>query len=140
MEYSLGILKPDCLERDLVDHVFGMIKNVGLEVVVCKKLHLAVEDIYKFYYEYKYENFFDGLIQSLTCGNVIAYIVRGENAIDRLNTLVGRTDPAKATPNTIRELGESIRKNLVHSSEDKESFLREASLIFSDQELNEIIK
>mgnify|MGYP001562269068 CR=1 FL=1 len=136
--FSLGLLKPDCTERDLLDTALQMVRAAGLEIVALKPIKMTAEDVVAFYPQVLKEEFFDEMSLFLQSGISIAYIVKGEDAIGILDELVGETDPADAEPGTIRSMGESIRRNLAHSSDGQESFLREASVIWSDDELERI--
>ena len=58
----------------------------------------------------------------------------GEEAIERVRTLNGATNPAVAEPGTIRaDYGSSVRRNAVHASDSPESAARELALWFGDQ-------
>jgi len=49
-------------------------------------------------------------------------VVEGKNAIKVVRTLVGATNPAEATPGTIRgDFGLDVGRNLVHASDSKKS-------------------
>ncbi|MHA1616357.1 MAG: nucleoside-diphosphate kinase [Candidatus Njordarchaeales archaeon] len=88
------------------------------------------------------------LIKFITSSPVVALVVEGENAIERMRKLAGYTDPAKAEKGTIRgDFGiDSIAKaneekrateNLVHVSGSKEEAEREVKLWFKPEELFE---
>jgi len=137
-EFSLGLLKPDCAERNLTEPILQMVRDIGLELVLVRTLHLTDADIKKFYQKIVHEDYFDEMSVFLRSGSVTAYVVKGQDAITRLNKLVGFNVPSLAEAGTIRSLGYDIRHNLAHSSENREDFLREASVIFSEAELIEI--
>jgi nucleoside-diphosphate kinase len=86
------------------------------------------------------------LIKSITSSPVVALVVEGENAVERMRKLAGYTDPSKAEKGTIRgDFGvDSIAKaneerrateNLVHVSGDKAEAEREVKLWFKQEEL-----
>ena len=133
--FSLGLLKPDCQSRRLIDKILHMIVDAGLEIVAIKTVRLNSTQIKAFYSQCIGEDYFEEMSSFLQSGYVTAYIVRAEDAISRLNSLVGKTDPKFARPGTIRALGIDIRHNLAHSSESHKEFLKEARIIFSDKEL-----
>lgn len=83
------------------------------------------------------------MIDFLTSGKVVAFVLEGEDAIQRARKLGGYTDPSKAEPGSIRgDLGmDSISKanrerravrNLVHLSSSKEEARRELKLWFPE--------
>ncbi|MFO7701261.1 MAG: nucleoside-diphosphate kinase, partial [Acidimicrobiia bacterium] len=67
----------------------------------------------------------------ITSGPVVAMEWSGEGAIDVARTLMGVTNPAHASPGTIRgDLGLEITHNIVHGSDSPESAKRELSIFF----------
>ena len=136
--FSLGLLKPDCTLRHLTKTIMEMILETGLEIVATKTLFLSASDVEAFYVSCITENFFAEMSLFLQSGPTIAYLVRGNEAITRLNKLVGSTDPVDALPGTIRRMGTDIRHNLAHSSQDSLNFLREATIIFNRDELETV--
>ena len=136
--FSLGLLKPDCTARNLLIAALQMVKSTGLNLIALKPIKMTAEDVKNFYNKIHDEEFFDEMSLFLQSGVCIAYIVTGDDAIGVLNKLVGATDPKDAETGTIRKMGEDIRHNLAHSSRNREDFLREASVIWSDEELEKI--
>ncbi|MDP3052334.1 MAG: nucleoside-diphosphate kinase [bacterium] len=131
--YSLGLLKPDCIQRGLTETILEMVRATGLEIVATRTLTLTKENVEIFYKGYREDDYFDSLLQFMQSGPVIGFIVKGENAIEVLNELVGFTEPSKAKPGTIRAMGIDVCYNLAHSSHSKLDFLREAKVIFCEQ-------
>jgi nucleoside-diphosphate kinase len=61
----------------------------------------------------------------------LALRLTGDNAQPRLRQLVGATNPADATPGTVRAMyGKSLQENAVHASDSPESAARELGIIF----------
>lgn len=137
-ECSLGLLKPDCIQRGLTDTILEMVRRTGLKIVAIKTLTLTKENIEIFYANCRNEDFFDGLSEFMQSGQVIAYIVQGENARAVLTELVGFGEPSWSKVGTVRSMGKDIRHNLAHSSRNKDDFLREVSVIFTKEELRGI--
>lgn len=86
------------------------------------------------------------LVDFLTAGPVIAMVLEGENAIQKIRDLAGHTVPIKADPGTIRgdHSDDSAVKanaenraisNLVHASGDKTEADFEINLWFKPEEL-----
>jgi len=85
----------------------------------------------RFYAEHEGKGFFPDLVRYITGGPVIAVQLAGENAVERLRLLVGKTNPADAAPGTIRAMfGSSLQENAVHASDSDGSAARELGLIF----------
>ena len=67
---------------------------------------------------------------------VIVSVWEGDNAIAKVRSIIGATDPQKAAPGTIRnQFGESIQRNLVHASDSKETAEAEIRRFFKKEEL-----
>jgi nucleoside-diphosphate kinase len=58
------------------------------------------------------------------------------DAVARLRTVIGATDPAEAAPGTIRKLyAESKGRNAIHASDSAENAAREVAFFFPEGEL-----
>ena len=137
MNYSFGLLKPDCLERGLVEQAFGLIEKQGLRIVFQKKHRLSIQDVFFLYQRCIGKEFFGIMTDFLTSNDSLLYVVVSETEIDvpkLLNHIVGETNPTKAEPNTLRSLGESICRNIAHSAENHEVFLREVGHFLNKEE------
>jgi nucleoside-diphosphate kinase len=65
-------------------------------------------------------------------------VVQGDDAIAVVRNVVGSTNPATATPGTIRgDLGLQVSRNVVHASDSPASADREIGLWFPDGDLLE---
>jgi len=61
---------------------------------------------------------------------ILALVFEGPDAITNIRTVLGPTDPAKASPGTIRkEFGTSIMVNGAHASDAPENALREIGIV-----------
>lgn len=141
MKYSFGVLKPDCLKRGLVEDVFGLVRSGGLDIVFSRRQMLTTSDAEFLYSRCKESDFFQGLIEFMTSGEVIIYIVKSEDqicAIDSLNRVTGHTNPADAKPQTLRNLGISIRENIAHSTADESTFWSEVNYFLTENEISEL--
>lgn len=138
MNYSGGILKPDCIERGLEDTVFSLIKSAGLDIVLIKRLWLSLSEIRVIYDHCIDKPYFDGLANFMMSNEVVYYVISGKdkNVHKVLDRVVGHTDPKKSEVGTIRKMGKNIRYNLIHSTSNDKTFLREVRLLLTEQELN----
>lgn len=140
MEYSLGVLKPDCIERNLISEVLKMIEIPGLKVVAGKRLRLTQDNIDVLYARNIDKDFYLEMSLFLCSDDVYVYVVKGDDAINRLNEIVGDTDPQNAKNGTIRnKYGQSVRRNITHSSMNEESFWKELNVFFSKEEICSIL-
>ena len=131
MSLSLGLLKPDCIKRNLQEKVLTMIKFSNLKIVKIKTVQLKEQDIDIIWSSCKNEYFYNDMIKFSMSDKCIVFVVEGENAIERLNFLVGYHDPYRAEVGTIRNtFGTSKMENIIHSCLDKNAFEKEYSLFF----------
>ena len=80
--------------------------------------------------------FFEGLVDFITSGPVIAMVLEGRSAVEMVRSTVGVTDPLQAQPGTIRgDLGVDIGRNLVHASDSPETAVQEIGFFFSPEEV-----
>ena len=60
----------------------------------------------------------------------LALIYKGENAVERIRTILGPTDPTKAGLGSVRrEFGQDIMVNAAHASDSPENAVREIGII-----------
>lgn len=138
LEKTLLLLKPDAQRRGLTQEILSRIEKAGLKIEISKELNLTMEQASRLYEPHLGKHFYQGLVKYITSGSILACVVSGENAINRLRKLVGATDPRQAEKGTIRgDLREAevvnedgIIKNLVHASDSFESAQREIAIFF----------
>ena len=132
-ETTLLIIKPDAVQRDLIDEIIARVERQGLRVDSKRRMRIDRDLAERHYAEHREKPFFGELVEFITSGDVIVAKVTGPEAISVLRTLIGATDPAKADPGTIRgDYGKVITENLVHGSDSPESAKRELELFFPD--------
>lgn len=130
-EKTLVLIKPDAVERNLIGKILIEYERNGLKVCDMKLVHASAELAEKHYAEHNGKPFFPRLVSYLTRSPIVALILEGENAISRVRSLNGTTDPETSTDNTIRALyGLSMSENTVHASDSKESADRERAIWF----------
>ena len=136
---SLCVLKPDAYERGIVDNIIFDIQTAGFETVNFVQRVLTVADIMVLYHESKDAPYFLRLIEYMTSGISTFFIVKADDAVNRLNELIGGTDPYYAKPGTLRKkYGLTILKNTIHSS-NKNRLAYEIKQLYGVSDANEII-
>ena len=136
VERSLILIKPDAMQRGLAGEILARIERRGCTLRAGKLVRVSRELAEEHYDEHKAKPFFGELVQFITSGPTLAFVVEGEGAIATLRKTVGATNPADAEPGSIRgDLALSMPDNLVHASDSAESAQREIALWFSDNEL-----
>ncbi len=136
VERTLSILKPDATRRNLTGRINAVLEGAGLRIVAQKRLHLTTAQAEAFYGVHRERGFFRDLVTFMTSGPVVVQVLEGENAVSRNREVMGATNPANATPGTIRkEFAESIEANSVHGSDSAENAAREIGFFFAETEI-----
>jgi nucleoside-diphosphate kinase len=136
LERTFGIVKPDGIRRGLLGEILKRIEDSGLKIVALKMKQLTKEEAEGFYYVHREKPFFRDLVEFMTSGPVVLFVLEGENAIERYRRLMGATDPKKAEKGTIRaDLAESMQCNTVHGSDGPDTAKFEISYYFSEIEI-----
>jgi len=151
LERTLVMLKPDALRRGLAGTILGRFERAGLRMAAARLAQPSADEFLRHYRadllapaigrksreagtdvgddEVAYGRMVVGwTVTYVTSGPVLLLVLEGEDAIRRVRTLVGATDPTRATPGTIRgDFGvDSIAaanrerrgtENLVHASD-----------------------
>tara|TARA_B110000444_G_scaffold171846_1_gene160606 strand:- start:122 stop:532 length:411 start_codon:yes stop_codon:yes gene_type:complete len=133
VEQTFSIIKPDAVERNLVEDIKKFFEKNNLKIKDSKKLHVSKEEAAEFYKVHQSKPFYDQLCGYLSSGPIVAMILEGKNAVLKNREIMGATNPAEAAPNTIRKLyGISIDKNSVHGSDSLENAKKEIEFFFKD--------
>ncbi len=132
-ERTLSIIKPDAVERNLVDKIKNIFLQNNLLIKETKKIHISKEEAAEFYKVHQSKPFYEKLCEYLSSGPIVAMILEGDNAISKNRELMGSTDPKNAEENTIRKMyGISIDKNSVHGSDSSETAKEEINFFFNN--------
>ncbi len=132
-EQTLSIIKPDAVERNLVEEIKRKFTSNNLKIKESKKIQISKEEAAEFYKVHQSKPFYENLCSYLSSGPIVAMILEGENAILENRKLMGATDPKKAEENTIRkQYGISIDKNSVHGSDSSENAKKEIDFFFKN--------
>ena len=147
IERSLVIIKPDGVERGLVGEVIKRFENVGLKILGMKMVWVDKKFAEEHYKAHKNKPFFKELVEFITEGPVVAFVVEGVHAVANVRRLVGATSPHEASPGTIR--GDFAHmsmeyaskkgldgKNIIHASGTKKEADEEIKLWFKTEDLH----
>jgi len=138
MERTVVILKPDCVQRQLVGEVVARFERKGLKIVAMKMLRVSDEMAHRMYAEHDGKHFHAALVAFVTSSPVVAMVLEGPRALAVCRGLLGPTDGKAAPPGTIRgDFGHSSRNNLLHASDSAESAKRETAIFFAPAEILE---
>lgn len=135
-ERTFAMVKPDGVQRGLVGEIVRRYEARGLKVVGLKLMNVPRSMAEEHYAEHKGKPFYNGLVDYITSGPVVALALEGKNAVNVVRLTNGATKPWDATPGTIRgDLALDIGRNVVHGSDSVESAKRELAIYFNKDEL-----
>jgi len=136
MERTFVMVKPDGVQRGLIGEVIRRLENRGLRLVGAKFMRVSRELAAKHYAVHQGKPFYEGLIEYITSGPVMAMVWEGPHAIAAVRQTMGATRPTEAAPGTIRhDFGLEIGRNLTHASDGPETAAFEIDLWFRPEEL-----
>ena len=131
IEQTLSIIKPDAVERNLIEDIKSIFIKNKLQIKDSKKIHITKDEAAEFYKVHQSKPFYNDLCSYLSSGPIVVMVLEGDDAVAINRKLMGATDPIKADKNTIRKLvGISIDKNSVHGSDSIENAKKEIEFFF----------
>ena len=133
LEQTLSIIKPDAVERNLVEEIKNIFIKNNLKIKDSKKIHVTKEEAAEFYKVHQSKPFYNDLCAYLSSGPIVVMVLEGNNAVAANRKIMGATNPKDAEKNTIRKLyGISIDKNSVHGSDSSENAKKEIDFFFKN--------
>ena len=144
-QQTLVLIKPDGLVKSLTGNILTRLSETKLEIVAAKIVKVGPELAREHYRHLQDKPFFDELITYLQ-GNlharkkVLAMVYWGEDAIQKVRSLAGATNPEEADPTSIRGAygritSKGVYENVVHASSNEEEAEREIKLWFRPDEI-----
>ena len=132
---TFTMIKPTAVKSNYIGPILKMINEAGFRIRAMKYTHLSVEQAAAFYAVHKGKPFFEGLVDFMSSGPIVAAILEKENAVEDYRTLIGATNPENAAEGTIRKLyATNLQQNAVHGSDSDENANIEADFFFSKTE------
>ena len=132
-EQTLSIIKPDAVERNLVDNIKNIFTKNNFKIKESKKIHITKDEASEFYKVHQSKPFYNDLCAYLSSGPIVVMVLEKENAVLGNRELMGATNPKDAEEGTIRKkYGISIDKNSVHGSDSVENAKIEIDFFFKD--------
>ena len=133
MEETLVLIKPDGVKRQICGEILTRYGRKGLIIKAMKLLQTPKELAQEHYAEHKDKPFFGELVDFITSGPVLAFVLAGKNAVTSVRTINGATNPVDATPGSIRgDYALTMDSNVVHASDSVDSAAREIHLWFPE--------
>ncbi|MEM0142785.1 MAG: nucleoside-diphosphate kinase [Candidatus Parvarchaeum sp.] len=131
MEEMLILLKPDGMIRRYsgaraLKSILGLGVKISFFQVIKPKREFLAD---RHYAEHKGKFFYDNLVNFMSATELAVVIASGDNIVEKVRTLLGKTMCEKADPMSIRgRYGTTKGINLVHASDSNETAEREVKL------------
>ena len=144
-QQTLVIIKPDGLKKSLTGNILTRLSEAKLEIVAAKMVRVSEELAGEHYQHMKDKPFFNELIRYFqgelhNRRKVMAMVYWGEDAITKVRTIAGGTNPEQAESTSIRGAygritTDGVYENVLHASTDKEEAEREIKLWFDPDDV-----
>lgn len=136
IEQTVVLIKPDGMEKNVVGQIIDRFERAGLTLSGLKLVQFTQPILDVWYSHHKDKPFFPELSAHMMSCPIVAMVLSGESAIQKVFDICGPTDPSEAAVGTIRkDYGESKPKNVVHRSDSADAAKKEILLIFRPEEL-----
>jgi nucleoside-diphosphate kinase len=133
MDRTLILVKPDAFERGLTGEIIARFERKSLAIIAMKYMTVTRELADQHYAEHREKPFFGDLVEFITGGPLVAFVLEGYEAVTAARQVIGATNPLEAAPGSIRgDLGLEVQTNLVHGSDSDDSAVREVALFFPE--------
>lgn len=136
LQTTLVLLKPDCVQRNLMGQVIARFEAKGLTILGMKMMQLDDALINEHYGFLADKPFFPAIVSYMKSSPIVAMAIRWANAVPTIRTMSGATNPVEALPGTIRwDFALSIDGNIMHASDSVETANTELKRFFKDSEI-----
>ena len=133
MEKTFAIIKPDAVKAKASGKIVDRIEKEGFDIIGMKKISLSKKQAEQFYAVHSDKPFFNEVVTFMVSGPVVVMALAKENAILEWRKLMGSTNPADASDNSLRKLyGTSIGENATHGSDALETAKIEINFFFPE--------
>jgi nucleoside-diphosphate kinase len=136
IERTLTIVKPDAVRKGSAGAMLARLQEEGFRIVAMQQTWLSLREAQGFYHVHRERGFFGELTEFMSSGPCVPVVLEREDAIAKLRTVMGATDPAKADAGTIRkQFGQDVGQNAIHGSDAAATAKEEISYFFTGREL-----
>ena len=138
METTLVLLKPSCVQRELVGEIITRFERRGLRIAGMKMMQLDEAILREHYAHLADRPFFPTLAASMMASPIVAMAISGVEAVSVVRAMTGYTNGRVADPGTIRgDYSMSNQQNIVHASDSIENAAIELARFFRPEEIFE---
>ena len=144
-EAILILIKPDGLVKSLTGNIISKLSEAKLEIIAAKMISVSRTLAEEHYKHLKDQPFFDELIRYIqgelhNRKKAMAMVYYGDDAINKVRSLAGATNPEEADAISIRGAygritTKGVYENVIHASSDPEEAKREIKLWFLPKEI-----
>jgi nucleoside-diphosphate kinase len=135
MERTFAMVKPDGVRRGVVGEIISRFERRGFRIVALKMLTPSRALAEAHYAVHRGKPFYDGLVDFVTSGPVVAMVLEADNAVALVRQMMGALKPEEAAPGTIRgDLTVDVQQNLIHGADSPDTAAAEIALWFPDVE------
>ena len=135
-ERTFVMIKPDGVQRGLVGEIINRFEKKGIKIVAMKLVSVSKELAEKHYGIHKGKPFFKPTVDYIISSPVVAMVLEGNNAINVVRAMMGKTNPQEALYGTIRgDYAQFIGRNIIHGSDGPETADFEIKLWFKPEEI-----
>jgi nucleoside-diphosphate kinase len=144
----LVLIKPDGLLKSLTGNIITALSETKLKIIGAKIVSVKRELAEKHYEGLKerkgveiFENTLKYIMGEYHTNRVLVLVYYGENAIELIRSVAGKTNPEDAEPTSIRgrygriNSRTGVFENVLHASDAPENAEREIKLWFKPEEL-----
>lgn len=147
VEQLLILIKPDGIKKSLTGNILTKLSEARMVIIGAKAVKVSKELAEQHYYHLKDKPFFGELVEYIQgkvygepWDRVLAFVYQGEDAIARMRTIAGATNPEEADPVSIRGAygritTKGVYENVVHCSSEPSEAEREIKLWFKPEEI-----
>ncbi|CAK9188045.1 unnamed protein product [Ilex paraguariensis] len=137
MEQTFIMIKPDGVQRGLIGEIISRFEKKGFFLKEMKLIRVERPFAEKHYEDLSAKPFFDGLVEYIISGAVVAMVWEGKNVVATGRKIIGATNPSLSDPGTIRgDFAVEIGRNVIHGSDSVENARKEIALWFPDGTVN----
>jgi nucleoside-diphosphate kinase len=143
-QQTLVLIKPDGLKKSLTGNVLTRLSETKLDIVAAKIVKVSRALAEEHYALLRDKPFFDELLKYIMGEyhkkKVMALVYWGEDAIGKVRSICGSTNPEEADPVSIRGAygritTKGVYENVIHASTNPEEAEREIKLWFEPDEI-----
>ena len=136
METTLVLLKPSCVQRQLIGEIVNRFERRGLRISGMKMMQLDDQILREHYAHLADRPFFPTLADSMKASPIVALALTGVDAVQVVRTMTGSTNGREAAPGTIRgDYSVSNQQNIVHASDSTANAAIELARFFKPEDI-----